>query len=342
MKSSDFDYPLPPSLIAQSPMEPRDHARLMVISRQEGSIQHRRFFEICDFLRAGDILVCNDSRVLPARLMGRKPTGGMVEILLLRRLEVGLWEGLLRPGRRVPIGSTLYLGDAATDATAPHLICQVLNRREGIWQLHFPNEAVLESLGQVPLPHYIKAPLENSERYQTVYARARGSVAAPTAGLHFTLGLMERLRQQGVEFAFCTLHLGLDSFRPIREPDPREHPIQSEYLEMSEKVAQRLSQARAEGRRIIAVGTSSVRALETCVQGDGSFQPFQGWTNLFILPGHAFLGSDALITNFHLPHSTHLMLVSAFAGNDLMRRAYGEAIAECYRFYSFGDAQMIL
>lgn len=359
MKTSDFDYDLPPHLIAQTPVEPRDHSRLMVVWREQGAIQHRRFFEIVDYLQAGDLLVCNQSRVIPARLLGRKmDSGGKVEILLLRRLEPGLWETLVRPGQRVRVGARIEIQaqgeelskeklpggvDNRTEITS--VVGEVVELREGGTRVvRFSDETALEPLGVVPLPPYIHLPLDDPERYQTVYARVKGSIAAPTAGLHFTPELIDRIKEKGVRLAFITLHVGWDSFRPIRVEDPRRHHMHKEYAELSAQVAHQLNRARAEERRIICVGTTTVRLLEhaAIASGGGPVAPFTGWVDLLILSGHKFNLVDGLITNFHLPRSTLLMLVSAFAGRELILRAYEEAVVSGYRFYSFGDAMLIL
>jgi len=348
MKTSDFDYSLPPEFIAQTPAEPRDYSRLMVLDRDDGSLKHHRFREIADFLRAGDVLVFNDSRVIPARLSGTKiDTGGRVEILLLRRLSPGVWETLVKPGRRVKVSCRLELvNDSATDSKQDSgVLAEVVEIRErGIRVIEFSDELLLPGLGRVPLPPYIHAPLKNTERYQTVYAKVAGSAAAPTAGLHFTPELIDRIKAKGVHCLFVTLHVGLDTFLPVREDNPAEHPIHQEYGIISQRVANRLSQARAEGRRIICVGTTTVRLVEAAAQaaGEGQIPPFGGWVSLFILPGYRFRLVDALITNFHLPRSTLLMLVTAFADKELINKAYQEAIAQEYRFYSFGDAMLIL
>jgi S-adenosylmethionine:tRNA ribosyltransferase-isomerase len=309
----------------------------MVLRRHDGSLEHRHFFDIVDYLNPGDVLVCNDSRVLPARLLGRKVDGGgRVEFLLLRRLSPGIWEALAKPGRRLRAGTEVEIG------VEPCLAAQVLSKgEEGIITLHLSNEAAVEGMGLVPLPPYIHTPLPDAERYQTVYAKVKGSVAAPTAGLHFTPQLMDKIRGKGVEFAFITLHVGLDSFRPIQVDDPQQHPLHREYCELSPAVAQMLNRAKREGGRIICVGTTSVRSVGEAAQG-GELKPFKGWTELYILPGYRFRMVDALITNFHLPRSTLLMLVSAFAGRELILAAYEEAIRLGYRFYSFGDAMLIL
>ena len=339
MKTSDFDYKLPLGQIAQTAIEPRDHSRLMVLSRKDGNMEHRYFYEVGDYLRSGDILVCNDSRVIPARLLGRKVDGGAkVELLLLRRLERGVWETLARPGRRLKAGTKLELGEGSI------IEAQVIEKKEtGTVIVTFPDEEALEKAGAVPLPPYIHTPLTNPERYQTVYAQEKGSVAAPTAGLHFTPELMDRLKGKGVRFVFVTLHLSLDSFRPVQVDDPAEHVIHKEYGELTPEVARELNQAKAEGKRVICVGTSAVRMLEHAARGnEDGVKPFTGWVDLFIWPGHRFKVVDALITNFHLPRSTLLMLVSAFAGRELILRAYREAMGLGYRFYSFGDAMLII
>jgi len=339
MRTSDFDYELPLERIAQTAVEPRDHSRLMVLSRKDGDKEHRYFYEVGDYLRSGDVLVCNDSRVIPARLLGRKVGGGAkVELLLLRRLELGVWEALARPGRRLKVGTRVELGEGSI------IEAQVIEKKEtGTVVVSFPDEEALAKAGAVPLPPYIHTPLTNPGRYQTVYAREKGSVAAPTAGLHFTPELMNRLQGKGIRFVFVTLHIGLDSFRPVQVDDPGEHVIHKEYGELTPEVARELNQAKAEGRRVICVGTSAVRTLEYAAQGDeGGVKPFTGWVDLFIWPGHRFKVVDALITNFHLPRSTLLMLVSAFAGRELILRAYHEAMRLDYRFYSFGDAMLII
>ena len=343
MKTSDFDYSLPPELIAQTPIESRDQARLMVLGRRDNSLQHRRFYEIVDCLQKGDVLVFNDSRVIPARLNGRKSdTGGRVEMLLLHRLSPGTWETLVKPGKRVKMGSKLEL---IGDDQQPKAAAEVVEAKEGgIRVITFSDETLLAELGQTPLPPYIHLPLKDPERYQTVYAHTSGSSAAPTAGLHFTPELLERIEAKGVRCLFITLHIGLDTFLPVRESNPAEHPIHREYGILSQEVADALSQAKQEGQRIISVGTTTVRLVETAAQASSpaDMQPFEGWVNLFILPGYQFRVVDALITNFHLPKTTLLMLVTAFAGRNAINKAYQEAIAQKYRFYSFGDAMLIL
>ncbi|MBA7570088.1 MAG: tRNA preQ1(34) S-adenosylmethionine ribosyltransferase-isomerase QueA [Dehalococcoidia bacterium] len=341
MKTSDFDYHLPPELIAQVPLEPRDQSQIMVLERRRGSIEHRRFADLVDYLKAGDVLVCNDSRVIPARLKGKKAdSGGKVELLLLRQLDSAVWEVLLKPAKRVAVGTKLEIGDSESKVWA-----EITGEGEGgIKVIRFPEEIRLSKLGKIPLPPYIRIPLADEERYQTVYARVPGSIAAPTAGLHFTRRLLDQLEQKGIELLFVTLHVGMDTFRPVREEDPLKHPIHKEYGIVTKEVASRLAQARGEGRRIICVGTTTVRIIEGAAQASQKslLEPFEGGVSLFILPGYQFRMVDALITNFHLPRSTLLMLVAAFAGKDFIIGAYEEAIARKYRFYSFGDAMLIL
>jgi S-adenosylmethionine:tRNA ribosyltransferase-isomerase len=348
VKTSDFSYSLPSELIAQTPVEPRDHSRLMVLNRGDSSIKHHRFFEIVDYLRAGDILVFNDSRVIPARLHARKvDTGGRVELLLLRQLDGAVWEALVKPGKRVDIGTKVEITDDSMMCSGhkANVLAEITGlRRDGIKVISFSDETLLPQLGRVPLPPYIHTPLSDPERYQTVYAQAPGSVAAPTAGLHFTPELLGEIKQKGVHCLFVTLHIGLDTFRPVREDDPLNHPIHKEYGMLSQEVASQLSRAKIEGRRVICVGTTAVRIIEEAARVSNTSlpEPFEGWVSLFILPGYQFRVVDALITNFHLPRSTLLMLVTAFAGKDFIAQAYEEAIISHYRFYSFGDAMLIL
>ena len=347
MKTSDFNYSLPVELIAQSPIETRDQSRLLILNRGDGAMEHRRFFDIVDYLRDGDVLVFNDSRVIPARLYGRKVNGGGgVEILLLRRIGANVWEALVKPGKSLRVGASVAIvrDSAAGNMSEAEVLAQVIElKQDGIRVLSFSDETLLPELGKVPLPPYIHTPLENPERYQTVYARLAGSVAAPTAGLHFTPRLLGEIERKGVHCLFVTLHVGLDTFRPVKEEDPLEHSIHSEYAVLSQAVADELSQARREGRRIICVGTTTVRILEQAAQVSDSLhlKAFEDWVNLFILPGHRFRLVDALVTNFHLPRSTLLMLVSAFAGKEFIDKAYQEAIVQRYHFYSFGDAMLI-
>ncbi len=347
MKTGDFDYSLPPELIAQIPIEPRDQARLMVLDRRSGLIEHRRFFEIVDFLKAGDVMVFNDSRVIPARLSGRKTdSGGKLEILLLHRLSRDVWETLVRPGKRVGIGTRIEITgtSAAGGGRSVEVVAEAVGLKEGgIRVMSFSDGTLLPELGSIPLPPYIRVPLKDPNRYQTVYANVAGSAAAPTAGLHFTPELIHSIEGKGVRCLFVTLHIGLDTFRPVQEDDPLKHCIHREYGALSQEVANELSQARMDGRRVICVGTTSVRLVETAAQASSpsEMQGFGGWVDLFILPGYQFQVLDALITNFHLPRSTLLMLVSAFAGRDLINKAYQEAMAQQYHFYSFGDAMLI-
>jgi S-adenosylmethionine:tRNA ribosyltransferase-isomerase len=353
MRASDFDYDLPSERIAQTPVEPRDSARMLVIHRDTSALEHRIFRDIVDYLRPGDLLVANESRVLPARLLGVKErSGGRVELLLLAaRSDLGpdRWEALARPGKRIHIGQRLIFGAGALvaevegDAPSGARIVRLIPRDGTVAQ-------AVERVGVAPLPPYIHEKLADPERYQTVYAREPGSAAAPTAGLHFTHELLERIVARGVGVAYVTLHIGLDTFRPVEEDDLSDHVMHSEWIEVSPEVAQRVNATRAAGGRIIAVGTTSTRTLEAVAtlaaeQGATSDEiliPYQGRTRLFITPGYQFRAVDALITNFHLPRSTLMALVSAFAGRDLILRAYTEAIAHEYRFYSFGDATLVL
>jgi len=348
VKTADFDYTLPPELIAQIPIEPRDQSRIMVLNRQDGSIVHRRFFEITDYLHEGDVLVFNDSRVIPARLKGRRTgSGGKVEILLLRRVSTGLWEALVKPGRRLQAGNKVEISvnlpsDNPTNKT---LVAEITEVGEGgMRTVRFSDEELLLKSGEVPLPPYIHTPLADPDRYQTVYARVDGSAAAPTAGLHFTHELMRKIANKGIKFLFVTLHVGLDTFRPVSEDNPREHVIYKEYGIVSSEVAATLSAAKRNSRRVVAVGTTTVRILEQAAQAGKSSEldPFEDWVDLFILPGHRFRMVDTLVTNFHLPRSTLLMLVTTFGGQEFINRAYREAIAQRYRFYSFGDAMLII
>jgi len=342
MKTNDFDYQLPAELIAQTPVEPRDQSRLMVLRRTDGSMEHHHFHEIVDYFHSGDTVVLNNSRVIPARVLGRKSgSDTKVEILLLRRVDDSLWEILVRPGKKVGVGSKIRIADESV-GIGQELVAEVVGQGEGgIRIIHLQDESLLEKFGQVPLPPYIHTPLAEPERYQTVYAEISGSVAAPTAGLHFTPRLLNKLQEKGVRLAFITLHIGLDTFRPVRVDDPSQHPIHKEYGELSSEVAAMLNQTKNQGKRIIAVGTSTVRLLEAVSQA-GNIQPFSGWVDLFILPGHRFRATDVMVTNFHLPRSTLLMLVSAFAGRDLILGAYEQAKDLGYHFYSFGDAMLIL
>ncbi|MCR4393337.1 MAG: tRNA preQ1(34) S-adenosylmethionine ribosyltransferase-isomerase QueA [Dehalococcoidales bacterium] len=340
MKTSDFDYFLPQELIAQTPIEPRDHSRLLVVNRADGSLEHRIFYELPRFLKPGDVMVFNNSRVIRARLFAiRQDNRKRIEILLLRRVEPGVWETLIGSRKKVTVGMEAMLeGSSVVKATVTAL------KEDGIRIVRFSDESALPRIGQVPLPPYIHAPLADPERYQTVYARQEGSVAAPTAGLHFTRELLQKIENMGVTCLFVTLHVGLNTFRPVKTEEISSHPIYPEYGVISGEVAEEINRAKAEGRRIICVGTTSVRLLESAAhaQNSGKLKAWDGWVNDFIYPGYRFMLTDALITNFHLPRSTLLMLVSAFAGKDLIFKAYREAIEQRYRFYSFGDAMLIL
>ena len=339
MKTHDFWYDLPEELIAQTPLEKRDTSRLLVLDKETGNTQHKTFFNIIDHLRAGDCLVMNDSRVLPARLLGHRPTGGAVELLLLRDLGDKKWECLAKPGRKMQIGQTVIFGDGELTATVTD-ICEDGNRvvafsYDGIFL------EVLERLGKMPLPPYIKAELQDQERYQTVYSREVGSAAAPTAGLHFTKELLDAIRQKGVKTAFVTLHVGLGTFRPVKAEDIGQHHMHSELCMLSQETADILNDTRRNGGRIVCVGTTSCRTLESLADEAGRFTQSSKWTEIFIYPGYKFKAMDALITNFHLPESTLVMLVSAFAGRENILNAYNEAVMEKYRFFSFGDAMFI-
>jgi S-adenosylmethionine:tRNA ribosyltransferase-isomerase len=345
MKTSDFYYRLPEDYIAQIPQEPRDHSRLLVLNRNNGSMNHLKFFDIVDYLNRGDVLVFNESRVIPARLKGCKvDTRGKVEILLLCRVEQGLWQALVRPARRIKSGTRILLSSDGL-SSANGITCDVIDEKYGgVRTIRFLDEKYLKNVGGVPLPPYIKTPLKDTERYQTVYAKTSGSVAAPTAGLHFTRELIEKIKDKGVRCVFVTLHVGLDTFLPVRESSPLEHKIHREFGIINPDTAAEMSIAKRKGQRIICVGTTTVRLIEEAA-GESmpvSIAPFKGWVKLFILPGYRFKAVDAMITNFHLPRSTLLMMVSAFAGKNLINSCYYEAIRERYRFYSFGDAMLIL
>jgi S-adenosylmethionine:tRNA ribosyltransferase-isomerase len=335
VKTSDFDYYLPPELIAQTPIEPRDTARLLQLERASGAIGHFHFYDLPDLLRPGDLLVANESRVIPARIFAHKAgTGGAVEILLLRRIDEVTWQALLR-SHRVHIGTRIEV--------RPDLIAEVIEvspTGERVLRFNQPIDARLGELGVMPLPPYIHAPLHDPERYQTIYSHTPGSAAAPTAGLHFTSRLLNQLRERDIQMIYVTLHVGLDTFKPVETEELEGHHIHTEYMEVTEAVASQIRSAKTEGRRIIAVGTTSVRVLETA--GALDLRSFTGDTRLFIYPGFQFHVIDGMLTNFHLPKSSLLMLVSAFAGKAHIDRAYAEAIAQKYRFYSFGDAMLIL
>ena len=340
MRTKDFYYDLPEELIAQTPLQQRDSSRLLKLDRVTGDIQHLHFYNILDFLRPGDCLVMNDSRVLPARLLGHRPTGGAVEVLLLRDLGEKKWECLCKPGRKMQVGNEVIFGDGELTAT----VVKVQEDGNRVVEFHYEGIflEVLERLGKMPLPPYIKAELADQERYQTVYSREVGSAAAPTAGLHWTRELLEKARAMGVKTAFVTLHVGLGTFRPVKAEEITEHHMHSELCMMSAETAAILNETKASGGRVICVGTTSCRTLESLVKDDGTFETGSKWTDIFIYPGYTFKAMDGLITNFHLPESTLVMLVSAFAGREHVLHAYEEAVKERYRFFSFGDAMCIL
>jgi S-adenosylmethionine:tRNA ribosyltransferase-isomerase len=341
LKLSEYDFHLPEGLIAQRPLEPRDSSRLMVVPRQGGAMQHRLFRDLIEYLNPGDALVVNETRVIPARLIGaREGSGGAIEILLLKRLDQNRWECLVKPGRKARPGQRIRFGDG-------QLIATVLDTTEvGGRIIEFSYEGIFEEildrLGQMPLPPYITERLEDPERYQTVYAREQGSAAAPTAGLHFTPELLERIQAKGVHLHKVLLHVGLGTFRPVQTEDVLEHKMHSEFYRITPETAEDLNAVKASGGRIFAVGTTSVRTLESSTGEDGLIRPGEGWTEIFIYPGYQFRAVDALVTNFHLPKSTLLMLISALAGRERILAAYEEAVRERYRFFSFGDAMLIL
>ena len=340
MKTHDFWYELPEELIAQTPLEQRDASRLLVLDRVSGDINHRHFYDVIDYLKPGDCLVMNDSRVLPARLLGHRPTGGAVEVLLLRDLGDKKWECLCKPGRKMQPGNEVIFGDGELTAT----VLEVREDGNRVVEFHYEGIflEVLERLGKMPLPPYIKAELSNQERYQTVYSKEVGSAAAPTAGLHWTPELLEKARKKGVKLAFVTLHVGLGTFRPVKAEEISEHHMHAELCMLSQETADILNETKRAGGRVICVGTTSCRTLESLVSEDGTFEAKSKWTDIFIFPGYTFKAMDGLITNFHLPESTLVMLVSAFAGREHVLAAYEEAVRERYRFFSFGDAMCIL
>ncbi len=336
MKTSDFWYDLPEELIAQTPLQQRDSSRLLAVNRETGEYAHRHFYDIIDYLNPGDTLVMNDSRVLPARLLGKRPTGGAVEVLLLRDLGDNEWECLAKPGRKMQVGQEVIFSEGQLTAT----VTEVREDGNRVVKFHYQGIflEVLETLGKMPLPPYIKAELADQERYQTVYSREVGSAAAPTAGLHFTKELLAKIEEKGIQLAYVTLHVGLGTFRPVKAETIAEHHMHSELCMMNQETADILNATRARGGRIVCVGTTSCRTLESLVNEDGSFEAKSKWTEIFIYPGYRFKAMDALITNFHLPESTLVMLVSAFAGREHVLNAYAEAVREKYRFFSFGDA----
>ena len=339
MKTHDFWYDLPEELIAQTPLERRDGSRLMVLNRETGEIQHKHFYDVIDYLNPGDCLVMNDSRVLPARLMGHRPTGGVVEVLLLRDLGNKCWECLCKPGRKMQVGNEVIFGDGELTAVVREV------QEDGNRVVEFRYEGifleVLERLGKMPLPPYIKEELQDQERYQTVYSKVLGSAAAPTAGLHFTPELLEKIQAKGVNIGYVTLHVGLGTFRPVKEDEITDHEMHSEYCVISQETADLINRTKANGGRCICVGTTSCRTLESWAAEDGHMEAKAGWTNIYIYPGYRFKVMDGLVTNFHLPESTLIMLVSAFAGREHVLAAYEEAVREKYRFFSFGDAMFL-
>ena len=340
MKTSDFYFDLPQELIAQTPVEPRDSSRLMTLDRRTGAIGHRRFYEIADLLCPEDCLILNDSRVLPARIYGSKEdTGANVEFLLLTNQGGDTWEALAKPGKRAKVGSRFCFGHGLAGEV-------VEVQEDGNRLIHFTYEgeffSLLDKIGQMPLPPYIKEKLQNQERYQTVYSRESGSAAAPTAGLHFTPELLEKIRQKGVGIGFVTLHVGLGTFRPVSVERVTDHKMHAEHYYMPQQTADLINQTKTRGGRVIAVGTTSCRTIESVARQEGCFRESGGWTDIFIYPGYEFQGIDGLITNFHLPESTLIMLVSALAGRENVMRAYAKAVEEQYRFFSFGDAMLIV
>ncbi len=339
MKKTDFWFDLPEELIAQTPLEKRDCSKLMHLNKDSGAIEHLQFSDLPKYLHPGDCLVLNDSRVLPARLIGHRETGGQIEVLLLKDLGNDEWECLTKPGKKARPGTVITFGNG-------ELIATVLSTGEGgTRRVKFQYEGifleVLEQLGRMPLPPYIHAELQDQERYQTVYSKVVGSAAAPTAGLHFTEELLDQIRGMGVQVCFVTLHVGLGTFRPVKEDEIEEHEMHSEFCIMPQETADAINKAKSAGKRVIAVGTTSCRTIESFAKADGTMEETSGWTDIFIYPGYQFKCVDALITNFHLPESTLIMLVSALAGREHVLRAYNEAIQERYRFFSFGDAMLI-
>lgn len=337
MLVTDFDYDLPQELIAQHPMEPRDHSRLLVVDKKTGEIEHKHFYDLVNYLKPGDVLVFNDTRVIPARLHGTKDTGAHVEVFLLTRRDATDWEVLVRPGKKLQVGAKINFSD--------ELSCEVIEHTDfGGRVVRFKYdgifEEILDRLGETPLPPYITAPLEDKERYQTVYNRERGSAAAPTAGLHFTKELLQKIKDIGCEEVFVTLHVGLGTFRPVSEAKIEDHKMHKEFYTVSQEAADAVNKAKAEGRRIIAVGTTAVRTLEAA-GADGQLHAGSSWTNIFIYPGYKFRLVDDLVTNFHLPQSTLLMLVSTLSTREIMLQTYKKAVEEKYRLFSFGDAMFI-
>lgn len=339
MKTSDFYFDLPAELIAQTPIEKRDASRLLLLNKETGETQHRHFFDLLDYLRAGDCLVLNNSRVLPARLIGHRPTGGVCEVLLLVDKGDNAWECLVRPGRKLKPGAEVLFGDGQLKAT----IEAEIEDGKRLVRFHYDGIflEILEQLGKMPLPPYIKEELQDQERYQTVYSKVNGSAAAPTAGLHFTPELLKKIEEKGVKLCYVTLHVGLGTFRPVKADDIQEHEMHSEFCMISKEAADIINETKKNGGRVICVGTTSCRTIESFAADDGTMCECSGWTNIFIYPGYRFKVLDALITNFHLPESTLIMLVSALAGREHVMEAYRQAVEERYRFFSFGDAMFI-
>ena len=339
MKVTDFDYELPEELIAQTPMEKRDESRLMVLDRKEQTIEHKHFKDVIDYLEPGDVLVRNNTKVIPARLYGKKETGAKVEFLLLNNMEKDIWECIVRPGNKLHVGAKVIFGDGILKAevldTMPGGTRKVEFNYEGIF-----NE-ILDKIGLMPLPPYIHESLKEKDRYQTVYAKYDGSAAAPTAGLHFTPELLKKIEEKGIDIANVTLHVGIGTFRPVKEDTVEAHQMHSEHFYIKEEDCEKINKAKKSGHRVIAVGTTSCRVLETIADDNGYVKPTEGDTQIFIYPGYKFRCLDALITNFHLPQSTLVMLVSALAGKDYIMKAYKEAVEQKYRFFSFGDAMLI-
>jgi S-adenosylmethionine:tRNA ribosyltransferase-isomerase len=340
MKTSDFFYELPKELIAQTPLKNRAGSRLMTLGKHSGEIAHKGFEDIVEYLSPGDCLVLNDTKVIPARLIGVRPTGGRVEILLLSRREGDVWEALAKPGRKAKPGDRVLFGDGKLEA----IVLDNAEDGKRIVELKYDGlfENVLDELGKMPLPPYIKEELEDRDRYQTVYAINPGSAAAPTAGLHFTDEILDKIKSKGAFIEFVTLHVGLGTFRPVKAEDITGHHMHQEYCEIGKETADRINKAKSSGMKIIACGTTSCRTLESFARDDGFIEAGSKWTGIFIYPGYKFKAIDALLTNFHLPESTLLMLVSALAGRENVLRAYNEAIQERYRFFSFGDAMLVI
>lgn len=340
MKVSDFDFHLPTHLIAQVPINQRDMSRLIILNRSEQTIQHKSFYQIPDYLEEGDLLVFNQTKVLPARLLGNKDTGAKVEILLLKRLEGDYWDCLVKPGRKLKPGSKVYFGSGDLEG-------EIIDHTDSggrIVRFYYQGifEEVLDRLGEMPLPPYIQRELKDKNRYQTIYAKEQGSAAAPTAGLHFTEDLFKRLEDKGIKTAFLTLHVGLGTFRPVKTENLEDHTMHSEFFSINHETAGLINQTKNKGKKVVAVGTTSIRTLESVADSEGKVHGSSGWTDIFIYPGYEFKVVDGIVTNFHLPKSSLIMLVAAFAGTEFIKEAYRRAIEEEYRFYSFGDAMLII